>query len=729
MAIAWIDISTGEFSVSQTSQSALNSDLARLVPKEILLADQLFIDSAISPILREHRQALTPHASNVFEYNRTENRLKTFFNIAETAGLGNFSKAEIASCGALIEYIELTQKGTLPHLAFPKQFKVSNFMAIDQATRKSLEISQTSSGSKKGSLLNSIDKTITGGGARLLANYISAPLTNPEAINMRLDIVNFFINSENVRFNLCEILKRVPDMERALSRICMDKASPRDLAAIRNGLAESMLISETLEFSGEILPDGITSYLKGIDSHDEILSKLKEALQDEIGGGLARDGGYIKHGYHNKLDELRELRDNSQNKIIELKERYKAQTGINTLKITHNNVLGFFVEVTPMHSSKIPQDGFIHRQTLANAVRYTSVELRQLESDILNAREHALRLELMLFEELVQDIKKTANSIYLTAQSIAGIDVMLSFANLAISHNYTRPQIDNSLTFKIEGGRHAVVERELQEKFIKNDVCLIGNQRLWLLTGPNMAGKSTFLRQNALIAIMAHIGCFVPADAVHIGIIDKIFSRVGASDDLARGRSTFMVEILNNATQRSLVILDEIGRGTATYDGLSIAWAVVEYLHNTNRCRALFATHYHELTSLKQQLPSLACYTMKVKEWQNKVIFMHEVVKGAADRSYGIHVAELAGLPVSVTKRARKVLEVLSQSDTQNATNKLTVDLPLFTQEQIIEPVIEETSNTNPIAEEIFQQIQNINVDNLSPKQALEVLYKLKGMV
>lgn len=734
LAIAWIDISTGEFNVSVTSESALATDLARLNPKEILLADKLFIDADLSSILREHRQALTPHAANIFDYLRTENRLKTFYGISDTGGFGDFSRAEIAACGSLIEYVELTQKGNSPRLEIPKQFKSSNFMAIDAATRRNLELNATLSGNKKGSLLSVIDYTITGGGARLLSRYIAAPLTSPEAINNRLDMVHFFAESDYIRSNIREVLKRIPDMERALSRICMHKAGPRDLSAIRSGLAESIMLAEILEFCGVELPSGLSLYLRSLGSHDSLVSLLREALKDDITSGLAREGGYIADGYHSKLDEMRTLRDNGQSKIIELRERYRVDTGVNTLKIIHNNVLGYFVEVTPSYSSKITDEKFIHRQTLGSAVRYTTEELRQLENDILNARDHVLRLEIMLFEELSAEIVKSAESIYIAAQAIAGIDIAAGFAELARVRNYNRPQVDSSQNFSIEGGRHPVVESEigadLKDGFVKNSSDFSGSRKLWLLTGPNMAGKSTFLRQNALIAVLAQIGSFVPADSANIGVVDKIFSRVGASDDLARGRSTFMVEmvetatILNNATQKSLVILDEIGRGTATHDGLSIAWAVVEYLHNTIRCRGLFATHYHELTSLKEQLPSLSCYTMKVKEWQGKVIFIHEVVKGAGDRSYGIHVAELAGIPAVVTKRARKVLEVLQEADGGGARAKLTGELPLFASQKI-EDNFENISEVNPV----ITEIESANIDDMSPKEALEFLYRLKGMV
>jgi len=729
VAIAWIDMSTGEFKVCVSSVELLPSDLARLAPKEILIADKIFLDNKYANILADYRRILTPHVSSMFEYMRSENNLKKFYAVTSLDGFGSFSKPEISACGALVEYVSVTQKNNMPRLNPPAKFSPGNFMVIDAATRRNLEISKTLSGSKIGSLLNIIDKTITGVGARLLSNYLAAPLTDPAVIKDRLDMVDFFVQNQPLRQDLREVLKRVPEIERALSRICMDKGGPRDLAAIRDGLQEAAIICNMLGANINDIPLGLRRALGSIVAYPELVAKLAQALKTEV-NSFARDGNFITSGYNAELDRLRELKDNGQVKITSLREQYRRETSINTLKITYNNILGYFVEITPSHSEKITDNKFIHRQTIASAVRYTTQELRDLENDILNASDKSLKLELNIFNELVSDIKNNAENIARCAYSIAVIDVSSALAELAEQKNYCRPQVDSSLEFKIIRGRHPVVEAningEMSGDFIANDIDLSPGQCLWLLTGPNMAGKSTFLRQNAIIAIMAQIGSFVPAESAHIGTVDRLFSRVGASDDLARGRSTFMVEmietatILNQSTVRSLVILDEIGRGTATYDGLSIAWAVVEHLHNLIKCRGLFATHYHEMTSLSSKLKHLACYTMKVKEWDNQVIFMHEVIPGAADRSYGIHVAKLAGLPSSVIKRAEQVLTILQESETSGAKNRLAEDMPLFAV----------ASQSLAIKEsQIEQQLAGVNIDELSPRQAQDILYELKKML
>jgi DNA mismatch repair protein MutS len=727
LALAWIDISTGEFRVCPTTRDGLSADLSRLNAKELLLADKLFVDPELSAVLREYRASLSPQVASMFDFDKTQNKIMAFYGVKSLEGYGNFSRAETAACGSLLEYIELTQKGNLPRLNPPKQFSGKNFLAIDASTRRNLEIISTLSGSKKGSLLGVIDRTITAAGSRLQMHDITTPFAYATPINRKLDGVQFFVENESIRTDIREVLECVPDIERALSRICLGKGGPKDLAVIREGLSESTTIAELVEYSGASgnLPDIISDYLRDFGSHDALINKLHDALNHEV-GILARDGGFVKHGYHVKLDEFRELRDHGRNKIIELRDRYRDETGVNTLKIVQNNVLGYFVEVTPNQSDKIVDAKFFHRQTLGSAVRYTTEELRVLESDIINAKDHALKLEMMIFDELVGNIKEQANAIALAAGCIAGLDVLAALAELASEKNYTRPIVDDSLQFNIIGGRHSVVEAnisgELTSEFVKNNCDLSEGQRLWLLTGPNMAGKSTFLRQNALITLLAQMGSFVPADEAHIGCIDKLFSRVGASDDLARGRSTFMVEmvetasIINQSTIRSLVILDEIGRGTATYDGLSIAWSVVEHLHNKNKCRALFATHYHELTSLTAKLSALTCYTMKVKEWEGNVVFMHEVITGAADRSYGIHVAKLAGMPPSVTTRAGQILKQLQESKTGSVTIKIADELPLFAAAPKEKSEVEEI-------------LGGTNIDELSPRDALDLLYRLKGKV
>lgn len=730
-ALAWLDMSTGEFYTCPTSRELLAADLTRLSVKELLLPDKIYDHANWREMLREYRKIITPHVNSFFDSARSEKRLKSFYEVTSLESFGQYNRAEIAACGALLEYVEMTQKGNLPRLQRPQKLASNDFMAIDAATRRNLELTRTMQGERKGSLLSIIDKTITGAGARLLQSSLSAPLTNPQAIHRRLDMVQGFVEESRLREDLRAYLAEMPDLERALSRICIGKAGPRDLAIIRDGLAQAQVIAELLEYSGVELPEGVRSALKKLGKHDVLVSGLQKALKVEV-GMLARDGGFIAPGHHPKLDELRDLRDNARQKLKELQEKYRTETGVNSLKVLHNNVLGYFVDVTPNNSSKMTGEQFIHRQTLANAVRYTTQELRQLESDILNAADQALKLELMLFDELVVGIVKYAETIAQEAGSIAQLDMVSALAELAVSRRYTRPLVDDSVAFDIKGGRHPVVEAniagELGGEFIANDCRLEEQSRLWLLTGPNMAGKSTFLRQNALIALLAQIGSYVPAAEAHIGCVDRLFSRVGASDDLARGRSTFMVEmvetatILNQATEKSLVILDEIGRGTATYDGLSIAWAAVEYLHDKNRSRALFATHYHELVSLVSRLPRLDCYSMKVKEWQGDVVFLHEVGHGAADRSYGVHVAKLAGLPPAVIKRAQEVLTALQQSEGEKL--KLSDDLPLFTQESTA-PVAVEMAPENSA---LLERVQTLKLDELSPKEALDILYELKAL-
>lgn len=730
LALSWVDISTGKFFVSDTSEETLSADLARLNIKELLIADKLFIQQNISNVVRQYRGAVTPQAASMFDSNRCKHSAEKYYKVASLEAFGDFSRPHLAAIGALIEYINMTQQGSIPRLNPPKIFKRNQFMSIDSATMRNLEILTNLSGEKKGSVLNVIDKTITGCGARLLRDYFSAPLADADAINERLNRIQFFIDNIALCEDIRSQLKQIPDIERALCRISMDKALPRDLVAVREGIRAAVSMRELLEFGGAIdIPQSIYVHQNGLGSYDELQNLLDDAIIVDVGGSLARDGGYIKNGYHARLDELRDLHINGRSKIEDLQLRYKDRTGASSLKIKRNNVLGYFVEVTPQYADNLQQDDiFNHRQSLASAIRFTTEELRNLESDINNAYEESIKIEQSIFQELVNIINSQAQRLAQTSYSIAVLDVASALAVLAESNNYTRPVIDYSKSFDIEGGRHPVVE-SVEDSFVSNNCDLSVEKRLWLITGPNMSGKSTFLRQNALITILAQIGCYVPASKAHIGIVDKVFSRVGASDDLASGRSTFMVEmvetatILHQASERSLVILDEIGRGTATFDGLSIAWAVVEFLHNKTKCRGLFATHYHELTTLSESLPSLFCATIKVREWKGEVIFMHEVISGKADRSYGIHVAKLAGIPENVLTRAENILHTLEESDVGKAKLALVNDLPLFSNFG--------NNNKDSISNnsKLEQQLAEINPDELSPKQAWECLYKLKSLL
>lgn len=726
IALAWIDISTGEFQTCVSDQKSFATDIARLDAKEILLSENWLSDVKNADLFKDFKNTLTPQANSVFDFKRSEHRIKEFFEVISLDSFGDFSRAQISAIGALLEYVSLTQKGVLPRLSIPKSFNKYEFLSIDSATRRNLEINQTMSGSKKGSLLGVADKCVTPMGGRLLQSCFASPLTNVDNINNRLDCVEFFLSNKDLRKNIRITLKQIPDIERSLSRIFMGKGSPKDLVAIKTSLNETLNLSELLEFANDNLPLPIKAYLDNLGSYDDLLYVLNSALSHEV-GMLARDGGFIATGYNHKLDELRDLNFNGKDKISQLKEQYRQETAVNTLKISTNNVLGYFVEVSPANSDKITDEKFVHRQTLASAVRYTTSELRQLESDIINAKEQAIKIELHIFDELVAKIIDNSDKISKTAQSVAGLDVVSNLAQIAEDNNYNRPVLTNDSNFKITGGRHPIVEqninKDVADNFVANDCNLCEPESLWLLTGPNMAGKSTFLRQNALIVFLAQIGSFIPAQSAQIGIVDKLFSRVGASDDLARGRSTFMVEmvetatILNQATEKSLVILDEIGRGTATYDGLSIAWATVEYLHEKTKSRTLFATHYHELTTLQDCLKNLQTYLMQVKEWQGQIVFLHKVQKGSANRSYGIEVAKIAGIPSFVINRAQEILHNLQESDTSNNIGNLANNLPLFN------TTIE---NNNKATSELEEKLNAINIDEITAKDALNLLYDLK---
>jgi DNA mismatch repair protein MutS len=746
LALSWIDISTGEFRVAECDPSALPAEIARLDPGEIIVSDALYADPDFVPLWRtlDHVMPLT---RDVFDGATAERRLADFFSVATTDSFGALTRLELTAAAACVTYIERTQFGQRPALSPPVRESAGATLSIDSATRANLELMKTLSGERRGSLLDVIDRTVTAAGSRLLAQRLASPLTDPAAIGQRLDAVQTFVSDSAARADTRERLKAAPDLARALSRIALMRGGPRDLAAIRDGLLAASDLAARLAALADT-PDEIADAVAALRRPGPALAKtLAAALADEL-PLFKRDGGFIREGFDSTLDETRALRDRSRRVIAQLQAGYCDETGIRTLKIRHNNVLGYFVEVTAQHGEKLmtpPLNArFIHRQTLAGQVRFTTTELGELEARIVSAADRALGLELEIFERLATSVIAASAVIKGAAEALAILDVDSALATLAVEQDYTRPEIDTSLRFVIEGGRHPVVEQALarSEPFIANDCDLSpppyppaqageGKSglagRIWLLTGPNMAGKSTFLRQNALIAVLAQMGSFVPARRAQIGIVDRLFSRVGAADDLARGRSTFMVEmvetaaILNQAGERSLVILDEIGRGTATFDGLSIAWASIEHLHEANRCRALFATHYHELTALAAKLPRLHNATMRVKEWQGDVVFLHEVVPGAADRSYGIQVAKLAGLPSSVVERARLVLAEL-EADERTVRHRGFEDLPLF---QAARPA-PATQADSPL-DKLVAALEALHPDEMSPREALDALYALKG--
>jgi DNA mismatch repair protein MutS len=740
-ALAWIDISTGEFRVAECDRASLGSVIARIEPGEIIVADSLYADTELAPTLRA-LPALTPVTRDVFDGATAERRLAAFFGIATTAAFGAFSRVELAAAAAAVTYVERTQIGKHPPLSPPLREAAGATLALDPATRSNLELSRTLSGERRGSLLAAVDRTVTPAGSRLLAQRLAAPLTDPAEIAHRLDAVAVFTADPALRNDIRAHLKSAPDLARALSRIAVGRGGPRDLAAIRDGIFAAAEFAKRLGYLAE-LPRDLAQVTEALRHADTALAEeLRKVLADELPASR-RDGGFVRAGCAPALDEARALRDESRRVIAGLQVRYAELTGIRALKIRHNNVLGYFVDVSAQHGDKLmgaPLNAtFIHRQTTAGQVRFTTTELGELEAKIATAAERALALELEIFERLATAVVAASATIKDAANAIAALDVTCALAALAIERDYVRPAVDDSLAFAISGGRHPVVEQMLARDggpFVANDCDLSPppegeTGRIWIVTGPNMAGKSTFLRQNALIAILAQIGSFVPARAAHIGVIDRLFSRVGAADDLARGHSTFMVEmvetaaILNQAGARSLVILDEIGRGTATFDGLSIAWATIEHLHEANRCRTLFATHFHEMTALTAKLPRLHNATMRVKEWHGDVVFLHEVIAGAADRSYGIAVAKLAGLPPSVIERAKTVLAQIEAEDRVSPARRLIDDLPLFAAAQHAAPAPQKDSALTALV----GALEALNPDDMSPRDALEALYALKAQL
>ncbi|MFZ1480129.1 MAG: DNA mismatch repair protein MutS [Paracoccaceae bacterium] len=727
-ALAWADISTGEFRVMSCPLPRLGPELARLAPKEVLIPDSQ--DAGLAMLVSESGAALTPLARTSFDSAGAEKRLCALFSVSSLEGFGTFDRAELAAMGGLVDYLDLTQRGRLPLLRPPVKEAPGGSVQIDAATRRNLEITASLQGGREGSLLSAVDRTVTAPGARLLERRLSAPSRNLPTILARLDTIRHLLDQSVLRHDLRDHLRRVPDMDRALSRIALDRAGPRDLVAIRAGLTQAEILADRLTDTPPLLADAARALI----GHIALVDRLDQALVAEP-PLLARDGGFIAAGFDPELDETRSLRDEGRGVIGRMQADYVERTGVPGLKIKHNNVLGYFIEVTTTHEDRLRSmpELFIHRQTTAGQVRFTTLALNELETRILNSANHVLEIEKRHYECLKQAILAQSGPIAAAARALAEIDLAAAFADLAAAEDWAEPHVDASRAFQITAGRHPVVERALKrtgQPFIANDCALTAGDTpaIWLLTGPNMAGKSTFLRQNALIALLAQAGSYVPAAAAHIGLVSQIFSRVGASDDLARGRSTFMVEmvetaaILNQADDRALVILDEIGRGTATYDGLSIAWATLEHLHEANRCRALFATHYHEMTALAGKLTGVENATVTVKEWEGEVIFLHEVREGAADRSYGVQVARLAGLPQTVVDRAKMVLEALEKGDRDGGKQAALIDdLPLF--RAVPSPPAKAQRSV------VEDRIKDISPDELSPIEALRLIYDLKSLL
>ena len=676
--LAALDLSTGAFALSEADETGLAAEIARLEPSEIVASQAVFDEVGFGRLVADLSVPAIPFAREAGDGPATERRVCEFYGVETLDGFGAFTRAEIAAAALALAYVKRTQFEARPALSPPTRRARGASLEIDPATRANLELTRTLGGAREGSLLATIDLTVTPAGARLMAERLASPLTDPAAIDERLDALAFLIEAGPTRDALRRELAGAPDFLRSLSRLSLDRAGPRDLAAVRDGLAAAASLARILQSAGDLPPELMRAYAALRADCGALTAELEATLADDL-PLVKRDGGFVRAGALPALDEARALRDESRRVIADLQATYAGETGVRQLKIRHNNVLGYYIEAPQALGEallKAPLNAtFIHRQTMAGALRFATNALVELEAKIASAADRALKLELDAFERLRQACLAEGEALRAFGAALAAVDVVAALAELAAKRDWTRPRVDSSLAFRIEGGRHPVVEAALKaagEPFVANDCDLTGDiaegGRIAVVTGPNMAGKSTYLRQNALIALIAQMGSYVPARRVHIGVVDRLFSRVGAADDLARGRSTFMVEmvetaaILNQATARSLVILDEIGRGTATFDGLSIAYACVEHLNGANRSRALFATHFHELTRLAETLPRLVNLTMRISEFKGNLVFLHEVMAGAADRSYGIQVAKLAGLPASVLRRARKVLADLEAS-------------------------------------------------------------------
>ena len=747
LSLAWLDMSTGEFRVQLAkSETALAQALDIIAPAEIVFPESAYDEPSFFQALTGTDAAQTPLPKVRFDSTNANERLCKAFGVANLDAFGDFSRAEISAAGAVADYVYLTQKGAMPRLRPLQQVQTGWSLDIDPASRRNLELFATQSGQAKGSLFSLINRTLTSAGSRRLRDWLALPFAQIGPIEDRLSAVDALVADAGLRADLREALRQVPDMERALTRLSLGRGGPRDVQAILTGLTGTQHVADRMvqSLSQRLLPPLLDECLADVGQPDALFPDLHAALVEEP-PTLARDGGFIALGYEPELDRLRRLRDDARGLIAGLQAKYVEQTSIQTLKIKHNNVLGYFIDVSAVNADKMPSgpdSGFIHRQTLANAMRFITVELNELEGEIRSAADKALGLELDLYTQMVADILAQSADLDRLTAAMGSLDALTALAELAAQHGWTRPRfVEGAATLRVESGRHPVVERALRaadgEPFIANDCALHADDLLWLLTGPNMAGKSTFLRQNALLVVLAQMGSFVPAQALELSPVDRLFCRVGASDDLARGRSTFMVEmietaaILNQGTQHSFVILDEIGRGTSTFDGLSIAWATVEHLVTRLGCRCLFATHYHELTALADQITSVTCHRMAIKEWEDSIVFLHQVVAGASDRSYGIQVAKLAGLPHSVVERAFAVLQALEETDVKGVrAEALGLDLPLFaTLTQPPLPTAAAVSDAPPRGwAEVLEVVSALDPDDMSPKEALDALYALRDL-
>ena len=738
-AVAVVELSAGAVDSVACDLGDLGAALAAFRPSEVLVPDRLFSDETLKGALDGSGGVVQAMPQALAEPTGARDRVQRLYGVSALDGFGAFEEAEVSALGLIAAYLETTQAGKIPALAPPRRSGESGFLAIDPATRLSLEIDRTQRGERDGSLLHCIDRSVTSGGARALAERVSRPLRDPAAINAGLDAVEWLLERRDLRRDLRDGLRSSADVARATSRLALGRGGPRDLAAVRAGLTTAQGLAGLFAAATRDPLAGPPARVLACLDRLTLNAELSHLLAD-LGDGLieepphlARDGGFVNPGHRPELDAVRTLRDDSRRVVADLEARAVAESGV-AFKVRHNAVLGYFLEASAKAAEGLlragPDSPFIHRQTLANQVRFTTVELSELDAKISQAGHRALAMEGETFETWRREVARLAALLQGVAEALAELDAHAALAEWAEEVGAVRPVVDDSLCFDVEAGRHPVVEAAVTaqgDPYTPNNCRLAGDgqgaSRLSIVTGPNMAGKSTFLRQNALLVVLAQAGAFVPARAMRLGVVDRLFSRVGAGDDLARGRSTFMMEmvetaaILTQATSHSFVVLDEIGRGTATYDGLAIAWATAEALHDTNRARTLFATHYHELAQLEERLDHVCNLSMKAREWNGDLVFLHEAAPGAADRSYGVQVAKLAGVPAAVVSRARAVLERL---EIEKAASARLDDLPLFAAMAEPAPVLTHSA--------LDAAISAIDPDELTPREALEALYRLKNL-
>ena len=715
--IASCDISTGRMELEECAAEHLGAALARVGASELVAPEDWL----------EAPEDAAPRPRGDFASETGERRLREVHGVATLDGFGSFSRAMLAAAGGLILYLDHAGRGNLPLLLPPVARASDGHMAMDEATRASLEILGSQQSGRDGSLIAAIDRCSTGAGARLLAEDISAPLAQRAGIEARLALVERLHRDPLLRGDLRGLLRAIPDLGRALGRLVAGRGSPRDLGQVRDGLEQARAMHGLLVGIAD-RPPLLEALLPDLTGHGALTYLLSRALV-VTPPTERQSGGYIAPGYDAALDALRDISGNARRAIAALEARYREQTGVTALKIKHNGVLGYFIEVPAARADPLmaADSGFTHRQTMAGAVRFNSLHLHEEASRIAEAGGRALAAEEAHFEEMVEAVAAKRTAIAATAAALARLDVSAGQAERAAEGGWCRPQIADEPVLAIEGGRHPVVEAALARtgaRFVANDCALGASDRLWLVGGPNMGGKSTFLRQNALIVLLAQAGGYVPASTARIGLVDRLFSRVGAADNLARGRSTFMVEmvetaaILAQAGPRSFVIVDEIGRGTSTYDGLALAWAVAEAIHENNQCRCLFATHYHELALLAQTCPALSLHHVRAKEWKGELVLLHELAEGTATSSYGLAVARLAGVPEAVVKRAKGVLDKLEKGRAQTGGLAAGLgDLPLFAAAAHAEEAQ---------CDVLRERLQMLDVDALAPREALELLYELK---